>query len=124
MISPVDQKLAIAALDRPESFAALTRAHTGFAKLRPPRFHNKQPSEISSPPPAMPQPSQRGAFRIAARGCVRALISSLRAKRSNPESVHPPLDCFVALLLAMTRFESGQLDDLAYALPTTSEANP
>jgi hypothetical protein len=34
--------------------------------------------------------------------CRLISISSLRAERSNPVSVPPALDCFVALLLAMT----------------------
>jgi hypothetical protein len=37
MISAVNQKIANAALDRLETFAALTRAHAGLAELRPPR---------------------------------------------------------------------------------------
>jgi hypothetical protein len=63
MISATDQKIAKAALDRLESFAALTRAHTGFAKLRPPRSHSKQSRKLSSPPLRCRKPSHRGAVR-------------------------------------------------------------
>jgi hypothetical protein len=40
----IAQQIAVAALDRSELSAALTRAHAGLAELRPPRSHSKQSS--------------------------------------------------------------------------------
>jgi hypothetical protein len=45
-MSAVGRKIAKTALDRPESFAALTRAHAGLAELRPPRSHSKQQQQL------------------------------------------------------------------------------
>jgi cold shock protein len=47
-MSAIGGKIANTALDRPESFAALTRAHAGLAELRPPRSHSKPSNELRS----------------------------------------------------------------------------
>ena len=57
----------------------------------------------------------------AAQGGVRSSPPSLRAKRSNPESPpHGIVDCFVALLLAMTEFG----DACAISSPSASTSSP
>ncbi len=48
MMSIIGEKIATTALDKPEGFAALTRAHTGLAELRPPRSHSKQSQQLRS----------------------------------------------------------------------------
>jgi hypothetical protein len=79
-ISVIEQKIATAALDRPHTFAALTRAHAGLAELRPPRSHSKQSSKFGSVAVAVAV-----AVRAVAWRCTH--FSSLRGakRRSNPE---------------------------------------
>jgi hypothetical protein len=103
MISAVSPKFATAALDRPETFAALTRAHAGLAELRPPRSPSKQSSKISSPPlralprdhePRAAVPSQ---LRRAAAWPAHPFVIA-----SGSEAIQcgiAVLDCFVASLL-------------------------
>src|SRR5260221_4985025 len=74
----------------------------GMIRRSTPRTACRPPNRFDSP-----LSSSTGVAPLACgsmMGSSRANPSetSLRAKRSNPESRHRPLDCFVAALLAMT----------------------
>jgi len=116
-ISVIAQKIATTALDRPQTFAALTRAHTGLAELRPPRSHSKQSSKLSSPPLRGTSLCIVASSAIVARCSVVAPLFRHCERSEAIQCGAAVLDCFVAepvigpatsgrtrWLLAMTRF--------------------